>query len=190
MRRLTALVFALFACVSCSEPPRKEIDRAQGAVETARAAGADRYAPAEFAAATTSLQQANDAVAARDHRLALLRALDAFERALQAARQGADGKARARSDAEVALARSNGGLQRLERAIKEAESRRPPAATLAGARKTVAAAEAALQKAGALMKGEQYLEATAALQGLPERINEEITTVSEPRPARPPRRRS
>ena len=40
------------------------------------------------------------------------------------------------------------------------------------------------------MKDEQYLEATAALQGLPERINEEITAVSEPRPARPPRRRS
>ena len=119
MRRLTALVFALFACVSCSEPPHKEIDRAQGAVETARAAGADRYAPAEFAAATTSLQQANDAVAARDYRLALLRALDAFERALQAARQGADGKARARSDAEVALTRSSGGVQRLERAVKE-----------------------------------------------------------------------
>ena len=88
------------------------------------------------------------------------------------------------------MARSNGGLQRLERAIKEAESRRPPAATLAAARKTVAAAEAALQKAGALMKGEQYLEAAAALQGLPERINEEITAVTEPRPARPQRRRS
>jgi hypothetical protein len=190
MRRLTALVFALFACASCSEPPRKEIDRAQGAVETARAAGADRYAPAEFAAATTSLQQANDAVAARDHRLALLRALDAFERALQAARQAADGKARARSEAEVAIARTAGSFNRFEDAIARAAAAKLPAAVLAKARNGAATVESALQEARALMKEERFEEATAALKGMPEQINEEITAVSEPRPARPPRRRS
>ena len=190
MRRLPVLVLALFACAACSEPPQKEIDRAQGAVETARAAGADRYAPAEFAAATTSLQQANDAVTGRDYRLALLRALDAFERAQQAARQAADGKARARSDAEVALARSVGGIQRLEHAIKTAEAQRPPPAVLAKARQTVASVEAALQKAGAMMKEERFLDATTLLQGVPEQINEQIAVVSEAKPGRAPRRRS
>lgn len=190
MRRLAALVFALFACVSCSEPPQKELDRAQGAVETARAAGAERYAPAEFTAATTSLQEANAAVTARDYRLALLRAVDAFERAQQAARQATDGKARARSEAEVAIARVVGGVQRLEHALKTVEPRRPPAAAVAAGRKAMAAVEATLQEARALMKEERFDEATAALEGVPERINEEIDAVNEPRPAKAPRRKS
>ena len=32
------------SCAGCSEPPQKEIDRAQGAVDAARAAGAEQYA--------------------------------------------------------------------------------------------------------------------------------------------------
>ena len=45
-RRLLAC--ALLLCAACSEPPQKEIDRAQGAIDAARAAGADQYAPDDF----------------------------------------------------------------------------------------------------------------------------------------------
>jgi hypothetical protein len=91
MRRVAALLCVLFLSAGCSEPPQKEIDRAQGAVDTARAAGAEQYAAAEFAEATTALQQAHDAVTQRDYRLALSRALDASQRAQESARPAADG---------------------------------------------------------------------------------------------------
>ena len=51
---LCALVF----CAGCSEPPQKEMSEAQGAIDAARAAGAERYAVEEFRAATTALKSA------------------------------------------------------------------------------------------------------------------------------------
>jgi hypothetical protein len=190
MRRLTALLCAIVLCAACSEPPQKELDRAQGAVDTARAAGAERYAAAEFATATTALQQAHEAVAHRDYRLALSRALDASERAQQSARLAADGKARARAEVEVALARATIAAQQLQSAIKAAEAARAPAAVLSQARKTAAATDAILQKARALLKAEELAEANAALAGVNERINKQISAINEVRKARPARRRS
>ena len=111
MRRLSVVACAWLLSAACSAPPQKEIDRAQGALDAARAAGADTYAAQELQAATAALQQSHDAVAQRDYRLALSRALDANERALEAAKQAADGKARARSEAEGALAAATAGLQ-------------------------------------------------------------------------------
>ncbi len=49
---------------SCAEPPNKEINQAQGAIDAARAAGADRFAAAEFSAATDALKRSEEAVAA------------------------------------------------------------------------------------------------------------------------------
>jgi len=57
------------------------MDQAQGALDAARAAGAERYATAEYQAAATALKNAQDAVAQRDYRLALNHALDSRERA-------------------------------------------------------------------------------------------------------------
>src|SRR4029453_5138209 len=54
---------------ACTSPPNKEMDQAQGAIDAARAAGADRYATTEFTAATTALKNATDAVSQGDYRL-------------------------------------------------------------------------------------------------------------------------
>lgn len=190
MRRLTTLLCVLALCAGCSEPPQKEIDRAQGAIDAARAAGAEQYAPDEFGAATTSLQQAHDAVVQRDYRLALSRALDASERAQQAAKQAADGKARARSEAESAVTTTAAAIQQLRSAMKAAEPLRPPASVLAAARKTAEAADAALQEARALLKEDRYLEARDTLKGVQERINAQLQQVNEAVKARAGKRRT
>ena len=70
------------------EPPDKEMQQAQGAIDAARAAGADQYAHEEFAAAQEALTHANEAVEQRDYRLALNHALDSRERAQNAANGG------------------------------------------------------------------------------------------------------
>lgn len=189
MRRLSLLLCAFAICAGCSEPPQKELDRAQGAIDAARAAGAERYATTEFSAATTALQQAHEAVAQRDYRLALLRALDASERAQQAARQAADGKAKARSEAETELATLTTSARQLRSAIGAAEAARVPAAVLAAARKIAATAEASLQKARELVQAEQYVEARRALEGVSDRISEQILAISDAQKARGTRRR-
>ena len=190
MRRLLPYLCALALCAACSEPPQKEIDRAQGAIDAARAAGAEQYASSEFTAATTSLQQAHDAVAQRDYRLALSRALDASERAQQAARQAADGKARARSDAEALVSTTATAVQQLRSALKAIEPSRPPAAVLTAARRAASAAESALQEARALLKEERYLEAEGALKGVQEQINAQMHAINEAAKPRAGKRRS
>src|SRR6476646_5120903 len=104
MRRLPAwLLVTLLVLSACAEPPTKELNQAQGALDAARAAGAEQYAPDEYRGAAAALKAANDAVEQRDYRLALNDALDSRERAQNAARQAAVTRARVRSEVERAM---------------------------------------------------------------------------------------
>src|SRR3979490_1988429 len=94
---LSLALLAAVAGAACGDPPNKEMDQAQGAIDAARAAGADRYAATEYTAATDALKRSQDAVAQRDYRLALNEALDSREHAQNAAREGADTKAQLRA---------------------------------------------------------------------------------------------
>jgi len=179
MRRLAAFLCALLLCVACSEPPQKEIDRAQGAIDAARAAGAERYASEEFAAATTALQQAHDAVAQRDYRTALSRALTAHERAQESARQAADGKARARADAEVSHTAAANSLQQLRSTLETATAGKLTAQQLAPARAAAERIDATLQEARTHISNERYAEATATLKGVNATVTEQIRALNE-----------
>lgn len=192
MHRLAAGISALLLCVACSEPPHKEIDRAQGAIEAARAAGAEQYAEASFAAATTAMQETRDAVEQRDYRLALSRAIDANERALEAATQAADGKARARSEAEVAVARVTPFLREFDERLKGAEAARLTPKELARARKVREEAERTLQEARAAIVRGDYAAASSGVSTLADEITAEARALDElvaQRAARTPRRR-
>src|SRR6185295_13083398 len=116
-----AIVVAMTSA-ACGDPPDKEMQQAQAAVDAARAAGADRFAHEEFAAAEDALKRSHDAVAQRDYRLALNAALDARERAQTAAKQAADEKATARVAAERALAEADAALHESRAKLKAAES--------------------------------------------------------------------
>jgi hypothetical protein len=190
MRAAAWLLPLLLLLAACSSPPQKEIDMAQGAIDAARAAGAEQYARETFTAATSALQEANTAVGARDYRLALSRALDAHERAQEAARGAADGKARARSDAEVAIVAASTALQNLRKRLKAAEAEKIPPRELEPAVKAAAAAETTLQEARASLKAEDYLKARQTVSDLPAKIAAEIEGVdaAAKKPARPVRR--
>jgi hypothetical protein len=179
MPRRVAVLCALLLCFACSEPPQKEIDHAQGAIDAARAAGAERYAPAEFTAATEALSQAHEAVAQRDYRTALSRALTASERAQAAAKQAADGKARARSEAEGALNAATTALQQLRTSLKTAEAQKLRARQLAPARKAILRVDATLQEARTHLAAERYLEASAALKPVIPQVSEQIRALTD-----------
>ena len=186
-RRVCALLCALCLTAACSEPPQKEIDRAQGAIEAARAAGADQYARDNFNAAVTAMQQTHDAVQQRDYRLALSRAVDANERALEAAREAANGKAVARSEAEMSIARGTSALRQLDESLKTADATRLTAKEIEHARQTRTSADRSLQEARKAFAGGDYLAAATASKGVADRITGEIRAVNDLVEAKSPR---
>lgn len=182
------VVCALLLCAACSEPPQKEIDRAQGAIDAARAAGADQYAPEAYRAATAALQQAHEAVEQRDYRLALSRALDANERALEAAKEAANGKARARSEVDGMLTMATASVQQLRTKLQAAEAAKLP--RLERSRKLRADAQRTLQEARAAVTEGNYLAAIAQLKDLPASIAAEIKAIDDALVARAARGKS
>lgn len=179
MCRVVAVLSALLLCAACSEPPQKEIDRAQGAIDAARAAGAEQYAAEPFSAATEAMQETHDAVQDRDYRLALSRAIDANERALEAASQAANSRAQARADAEAAIARVETTIRQLDERLKIAETNKLTKADLEPAWRVRADADRALQEARAAAAAGDYPAAATAMRDLPDGITGAIRAVNE-----------
>ena len=145
--------------------PRKKSIRPRRRSTPRVSAGAEQYAPEAFAAATTALQQSHEAVDQRDYRLALSRAVDASERAQDAATAAADNKAKARSEAEAAINATNAQVMHLDARLKVADEVRVPPRELAPARATLKDADGTLQKARALLAAGNFAAATTAVTG-------------------------
>jgi hypothetical protein len=186
---LTVAALFMFLAAACGDPPNKEIDQAQGAIEAAKAAGAERYAPSELKEARTALDRAQEAVRQRDYRLALNHALDSREQAQNAAKQAADQKAIVRGAAEGALATVTATLADAKTRLGEAEAARVPRPRLKGPTDRITAADAALQKARAALNREDYLGAQKTLSGVPESLNSAVTDLHRIIAAHAPRRR-
>ncbi|MGH9147869.1 MAG: DUF4398 domain-containing protein, partial [Vicinamibacterales bacterium] len=76
LARIPIVIAAALLFSACAEPPNKEMDQAQGAIDAARAAGADDYANEQLTSAVSALKQSRDAVTQRDYRSALNYALE------------------------------------------------------------------------------------------------------------------
>ena len=177
MRRVPVVLCALVLSAGCSEPPQKEMSEAQGAIDAARAVGAEQYATAEFQAATAALKESHDAVQQRDYRLALSRAIDANQRAQEAAKRAADGMVRARSEADAAIAAASTAVHQLEARLKAAEAARVPRREIAASAKAATDASAALQKARASLKTGDYITARDAVKNVAPSVQAQIAAV-------------
>ena len=153
---LAPVLCSVFLFSACAAPPTQEMNQAQGAIDAARAAGADRYATQEYQAAVKALQNANDAVAARDYRLALSYALDSRDRAQAAAKEAASQQVTQRSSAERRLAELAALLDRAKQSLAAAQTARAPRTVLAAPRAAIAEAEALVQKAGTSIQDGEY----------------------------------
>ena len=177
--RALACVAAALLCAACAAPPNKEMDQAQGAIDAARAAGADRYATTEYSAATEALKNANDAVGVGDYRLALNFALESRERAQNAARGAADAKARVRAEVEHGITEITAVIAQARSRLMAAERARVARRLLQAPRADLTAAEAALQKAGEAVGAEDYLLAREALNGVKERVTAALMAINQ-----------
>lgn len=166
------------------------MQQAQGAIDAARAAGADRYARDEYSAAEDALKKANQAVADRDYRQALNYALDSRERAQTAAKEAAENRAIARSDAEKALAAGEAALKDAQQHLRGAEAAHAAPRVIVRPRKSIADGGDQLQKARAAFRGGDYpsvtdmaRSATTTLRGAAHDL-EAAAKAPAPRPAR------
>ena len=189
MRRLSPLAAHAPARRRRARNPPKRNRSARRVRSTPRARPAPNSTHAEaFTAATSALQQAHEAVDQRDYRLALSRAIDACERAQDAAKLAADGKAKARSDAEMIVSTANAAALALDAKLKAADAAHVPARDLAEPRRISKDAAATLQKARANLKSGAYLDAIATVKGLEAQIHKQIQVVDAMPPPRAPRR--
>ncbi len=181
--------FAAFVMSACAAPPNKEIADAQQALDTARAAGAERYAPKEFAAAADAYKQANQAVLAGDYRLALNRALESRDHALTATRESADIQERVRVEVQRALADVATLLAQAGSRIEAAERARVQTRAIREARQAVAQVNGDVQKASASIKAEDYASAQPVLARVKGRLEAAIASLDKAMPAQSQRRR-
>jgi hypothetical protein len=166
------------------------MDQAQGAIDAARAAGAEQYAGNEYTAATQALKQANDAVAARDYRLALNYALESREQAQNAARTAADTRAKLRGDVERSIAEAKSLITQARARMDGPSGAQIPRATRRSAQSRLRQLEGELQKADASLQEEKYAEAEKLLTGIKQQIQSVVTTISRGSSSQSQRRRT
>jgi hypothetical protein len=184
-RTLPLLFFVITA--ACAEPPGKEMNQAQGAIDAARAAGADTFAADELKAAIDALARSEEAVKAGDYRLALNHALDSRERAQNAAKMAVNARANARGDAERAATEVATLLARANARLKDPAITRLPRGSLSGPRATIASATKALQEARAALARDDYGAVNTILKGVAAQLQGALTTIDAA--ASPVRRR-
>lgn len=187
MRRLAALLLLSLATLACGEPPEREYHQAQGAIEAARAAGAEAYAPEELAAAESALKRYDAAVATRDYRQALNHALDARERASAAAKKAAADKATRRGEIERTIVTLATHVER-GRVVANAATRAQDEAART-LRQVITDTERALQDSRAALERDDVNRARQVLEGLEARLAQALAPFQNaPAPAAPRRR--
>jgi hypothetical protein len=142
------------------------MNQAQGAIDAARAAGAEQYAPTELAGAVDALKRADEAVAQRDYRLALNNALDSRERAQNAAKAAGVARAQARGNAERLVAEVATLLAQARARLAADPSARTPRRAVQEQREIVDAVDKRLQEARAAIAADDYPGAVKAATGL------------------------
>jgi hypothetical protein len=164
MFRRLGLAVLLTAAASCSNPPTKERDQAQTALAAARAADAAIYAAEDLQAAQAALDKYDQSVGQRDYRQALSDAIEARDRAYEAARQSTTLKASARTQLQGAMTQLDGLLK--VAAARLASTTPPRLAPVAADRLRGASRSAttALQEARTRMDSGRYREGLAAIQ--------------------------
>jgi len=150
------------------------MNQARGAIQAARAAGADQYASDEYNTAVASLKQSEDAVQQRDYRQALNHALNSREEAENAARAAANQKAAVRSQAERDLHDLQPLLDEAHARLKADTPRGRRNRAVQSERAAVDAADASVQKARTAMAREDYLGARDAIRGVADQLRATI----------------
>jgi len=190
MSRRAAYALFAFALISlslnlsaCSEPPIKERHQAEDAVAAARAADAAIYAPEPLQAAEAALVKYDEAAASRDYRQALSFAIDARDKAYEAAKQAGNEKAAARSRAEKLSADVEALMKTANARLAGTGGPKLAPAAADRVRTTLRNATSVLQETRALVQRQDYRGAALRLAPIADEFRRELG-MNEPTPGR------
>ena len=160
MRR--ALLFSscaalLLVLTGCDSPPASELDAAHQALDAARAAEAETYAPDEIGKASATLKEAEAEIGVQDDSFALTRSYDqarelvsrATSEAEAAAAAAGENKIKVKGQAEAANEAAQAAIENAQAMLRKAPRRGK------AARESVAALEADVASAEAMHAGAQ-----------------------------------
>jgi hypothetical protein len=187
--RAVALLMVALSVGCGAEPPNKEMNQAQGAIDAARAAGADRFAADEFTAAVDALKRSDEAAKAGDYRQALSHAIDSRERAQNAAKMAVEGRANSRGEAERAIAEAATLLSRTNKELANPALAKSDPRVAHSAQATVATAEKALQEARSALASEDYLRVKKALGSITSDLQAALSAIDATATPPGPRKR-
>ncbi len=146
MNARSLVLFALAALLlGCDQPPNRELGAAESALAEAKAEGAQVYAAERFKEAEAALLAARQKVEHKDYRGALSSAVDAAEKAREAAAAVPSAKVLLKSAAETAQAEAQAALDGVLAVKEEAAQSRAPETVFEALQGRVAEVEAAIQ---------------------------------------------
>ena len=188
LRWCVSLGVLLFVA-ACAEPPNKEMNQAQGAIDAARAAGAEAYAAQELAAASDALKRSEEAVTQNDYRLALSLAIDSRERAQTAAKVAVENRAKARGNAERIVAETNSSVTQARGRLDDAVLAKLPRRAAADLRAGLKEVDTHMQEARAALERDDYDRAIASAKAASARVSETLARLDKERMAPATRKR-
>jgi hypothetical protein len=151
----------LLAAFGCAKPPAAEVDAARQAVDAAKAAEAETYAPEDLARVQDAMKRLDAELAAQEERFALMRSYDkAKEIATEVQTTSDQAKANAASAREAARAAATQSIADTRALVLEVQDMLAKAPTGKGAEADLAALKADLEGAGlALDEADRALQA-------------------------------
>jgi hypothetical protein len=186
---LVVCLVAIIVSGACASPPSKEMNQAQGAIDAAKAAGAEAFAPTELTAAVDALARSEEAVTQRDYRQALSLAIDSRERAQAAAKTAVTARANARGEIEGQIGQASTLLSQARTRLRDPALARSQRRPLQDARAAVEAATQALQDARTALNNDNYAQAKKTMEGVAAQIQAAITAIDDEPEMQPARRR-
>lgn len=155
------------------------MNQAQGAIDAARAAGAEQFAATEFAAAVDALRRSEEAVGQYDYRLALSLAIESRSQAQAAAKTAVESRATARGNAERAVAEVSTLVSHARERLKDPTLAALRRGALKGPLAAIAQTEKSLQKARAALMADDYAQAIELTKGLAARVQAALTAIDD-----------
>ncbi|MCJ7576844.1 MAG: DUF4398 domain-containing protein [candidate division Zixibacteria bacterium] len=179
------VVFVLLAFVSCAKAPEQEIQNANSAIEAARTAESEEYAPDAFQVAMDTLNAANAAKTEADGKFALLRsygkAKELFVRAEGLANEAATTaqteKERVKAEVTELITQAQTVLDSANAALKKAPRGKGSKADIELIKNELAAAQAGFDEGQADFNTGKYKTAKAKIEAAMQKaqaVTEEI----------------
>ena len=166
-------IFAVSLMTGCQQAPTQQVDATQKALEEARAAETDKYAPDEFGQAQKSFSDATDEITAQSKSFFLTRSYgkadqllkDAQAKTQTAQTAAVENKEKVKREVETLTAETEAAIQAANAALLKAPRGKDTKAALEAMKADLDTTTTALAEARDMYSKGDYLAAKASLTG-------------------------